>query len=133
MNKYEEVIWAIVRDTEVLDQARLRHSKLGTLVAPDGIESLETDSSPLLSSLWRLIYLFYYAGDFERAELLMRGERQVLSLPEHENVEFVESLRKANPGRGPISTGWRLIGHDGLGVRITKDGLTLRVQQDQLL
>ncbi len=130
MCDYRALVAGIARDTEIIDRTSFRHATLGTLHPP---RDLETDVElPVLRYLWRILYLVYYAADLTAARLFISGGRAVAAIPDHEDYEFVERLRAANPCTGHKSHGWQEVGEIDDGLRVRRHGIALDVPHDRL-
>lgn len=131
MISHKDMFRRIAQEIEILDENSFRHDQLGIL-SPNGFESAELGPKSLLAHLWRVIYLFYYAGDDTLLRQLLDGDMPLVSVYDHEDADFVESLRKVNLGLGPLSTGWTVVERTGAWCTVTRDGLTLRVDEKNL-
>ncbi|MCG5218422.1 T3SS effector HopA1 family protein [Streptosporangium soli] len=130
MNSYEGVFWRIAQEIEILDSTTFRHPELGTLEPP---RDLDVDPArPVLGYLHRVLYLTYYAGDYFAAELFLRGGRRAASLQGHEDYDLVSRIEAAGVGRGQLRHGWTIREKQGDHYLVTRDGLTLRAQAEEL-
>jgi hypothetical protein len=131
LNNYEEIFWKIAREIEILDSTTFRHPEFGTLEPPRDVDV--DPERPVLAHLHRVLYLTYYAGDYFAAELFIRGGRRAASLQGHEDFELVSRIRTADVGRGQVRSGWVVQEKRGDEYLVTKDGLTLRVAEEELV
>jgi hypothetical protein len=131
MNRYEETFARIASEVRVIDTTTFEHAELGKLRLS---REMDTDSaSPVLSHLWRFLYLTYYAGDAAAATVLIEGSRLVVALPDWEDPIFVDRLMAANDGLCYPNGGWTVVDLDQDTLMVRKNGLHLSVRRSELV
>lgn len=122
---YERTIKRIAAECSILDANTLHHTVLGKVHPP---RDLEVDQNfPVLRHLWRIIYLYYYAGDLVATHLFINGGRAVAAVPDHETFELVEEYERVQQSPGYLASGWKILRNTGEEVVVSKAGLTVRV------
>lgn len=125
MNRYREAYRRICAEVEILDDSAFRHPTLGRLRLTREIDA--DPGAPVLSHLWRFLYLFYYAADIPAARVLIDGSRTVIGIADREDPEFVDRLSAAHPSRWYAEPGWTVVTMTEPEFLVRKDGLTLTV------
>nr|BAN83919.1 hypothetical protein [Streptomyces olivoviridis] len=111
-----------------IDDGTIVHSRLGRLrESPD----LETKGAPLLSHLWRLIYLCYHAGDERASRLLVDGSRATTSIQAWEEPAAVTRMEAAHASRWTLSRGWTVVDRGAL-IRAARSGVQLSCRPDEV-
>ncbi|WP_129307706.1 T3SS effector HopA1 family protein [Streptomyces sp. L2] len=111
----------LIYDEVRIDDGTIVHSRLGRLrESPD----MEAKGAPLLSHLWRLIYLCYHAGDERASRLLVDGSRATTPIHGWEEPEAVARMEAAHASRWTLSRGWTVVDR-GAVIRATRSGVHL--------
>lgn len=82
------------------------------------------------SSLRAFLYSNFYAHDKDLNDpdafdyMTLLGQRLT-------DVEFLKSLKKANPAKGYYQEGWKIVAREGADVRVARDGITLAVDPEK--
>lgn len=105
------------------------HRSLGPVrTCPD----LDSAAPPLLSTLWRLVYLQYHAGDHRAASLLADGGRVTTPIYEWEDHSLARAFEAAHTSPWTRSPGWQITGHSDGYLRVERNGLHLRCRPEEL-
>jgi len=92
------------------------------------LQDARMDADTAVPLIAAYLYAHYYSFD---PDLCKPDALDYLSLLGHRlsDVEFIQSLAEANPGRGYFSHGWQVLALDGEGgLTVRKQGLTLQAQ-----
>ncbi|HWH00061.1 MAG TPA: T3SS effector HopA1 family protein [Pilimelia sp.] len=106
MNRYRQAYRRICAEIEIADAETFRHRTLGRLQLTREIDA--EPGAPVLSHLWRFLYLYYYAADLAAATVLINGSRTVVGIADREDPDFVARLSAAHPSRWYTEPGWRV-------------------------
>ncbi|MEU0984706.1 T3SS effector HopA1 family protein [Streptomyces griseus] len=132
MNRYETVLAGMAGDIEVLDRATFRHREWGELSPAPTVEAERSDL-PVLSHLWRFLYLSYYAGDTRAARWLIEGAQVVLGTTRREDPAVARLLSDANQAVAYPEPGWVVTGRTGERITVSQGGVTLTVTNEQIV
>lgn len=130
-NPYLRFFRQIAEEVVIQDASTFTHPRFGTLEPPRDMAA--GDGHPVVTYLAKLIYLSYYAGDDAAARILMDGGKAVATIPDYEDYAFSEQLHGHNTGRGHLTPGWRIIGHDGQSFLVHAEGITLSATPGELV
>ncbi|MCA2227189.1 T3SS effector HopA1 family protein [Nonomuraea aurantiaca] len=130
-NPYLRFFREIAEEVVIEDAFTFTHARFGTLEPPRDMAA--SADHPVVTYLAKLIYLSYYAGDDAAAQILMDGGKAVATIPDYEDYPFSEQLHGHNTGRGHLTPGWRITGHDGQRFLVHGEGITLSAAPQELV